>query len=57
MLVSFNHFKAQQRNLKISNSDMTASQHVSFGNCRIAAPHFADHVMRNLKQQSEQTAA
>lgn len=36
---------------------MTASQQISFGNNRIATPRFADHVMRNLKQQSEQTAA
>lgn len=57
MLVSFNHFKAQQRNLEISYTDMAASQHISFGNSRIATLHFADRVMRNLKQQSEQTAA
>lgn len=56
MLVSFNHFKAQRKNLKISYIDMTANQHIFFGNSRIATPHFADHVMRNLKQQSEQTA-
>lgn len=56
MLVSFNHFKAQQKNLKINYTDMTASQHSSSGN-RISSPHFADRVMRNLKQQSEQTGA
>lgn len=57
MLVSFNHFKVQQRNLKISYTDMTACQDISFRNSRIATLHFADDVMRNLKQQSEQTAA
>lgn len=57
MLVSFNHFKVQQGNLKISYTDMTACQHISFRNSRIATPHFADDVTRNLKQQSEQTAA
>lgn len=56
MSVSFNHFKTPQRNLKINYTDKTVSQHSSSGNSRISSC-FADRVMRNLKQQSEQTGA
>lgn len=55
---SSNQFKTQQRNVKkINYRDMTASQRSSSGNSRISPPHSADHAMRNLKQQSEQTGA
>lgn len=57
MLASFNHFKTQQRNLKTNYIGMTASQHSSSGNSRISSPRFADHIMKNPKQQSEQTGA